>query len=249
MSLPIRSPDEIESIARAGASARRVLDELISHCVPGVTTAALDDVARDAMAREGVTGVSGYVERRGQPGFRGAICVNINEEAAHGVPSPRRVREGDLVSIDVAVQRDGWWADMSAPVVAGGPDGRGARLRDAARRATRAGVEAMGPGVRWQQVVQAIRGTLAEVRLVDGLGGHGVGRGLHEPPSLGYGSSDLVLRPGMVVTLEPTVTDGQGRTTMLDNGWTLVTVDRGWTCFRECTVAVVRGGIRVLAGD
>lgn len=210
----------------------------------------IDEAAAEVMEREGAVGVRGYAEREGQAGFPERICVNINEEAAHGVPGHRVVREGDLVSIDVAISVDGWWADVAEPVVVGASE-RGERLRLAAERVARAGRAAMGPGVRWLEVVAEVRSALDGLSLIEGLEGHGVGRALHEAPSLAFSGAadDLVLRPGMVVTLEPTVTDGSGETTELDNAWTLVTADRGWACFCECTLAIVRGGVRVLTGD
>lgn len=249
MAVPIRSPREIEAIAHAGAVARRVLDEAAQVCVPGASTAEIDEAAAAAMQREGATGVRGYVEREGQEPFAGHVCVNINEEAAHGVPGARRVRENDLVSIDVALCVDGWWADVARPVAASGA--RAQALRQAADEAMRAGLAAIRPGVRWAEVARSVRGALGEMNLVRGLDGHGVGRGLHEAPTLAYSDSapDLVLRPGMVITLEPTVTDGEGTTVESPNGWTLLTADRGWACFRECTVAVERSGIRVLTGE
>jgi methionyl aminopeptidase len=250
MALPIRSPDEIDAIRQAGANARRVLNAVCDACRPGTTTGELDDLASVLIDEFGAVSIKGVTGPSDPTPFPGTICVNVNEEAAHGCPGTRILREGDLVSVDVSVQVDGWWADVAEPVVVGDAGGRAAGLREAAGEVFEAGLSTIGPGVAWSQVAGAVREAARRrgVGLVVGLDGHGVGRELHEAPVLPVAESaaaarDLIFRPGMVVTLEPTVTEGDGATLVLDNAWTVVTIDRGWVCFRERTLAITRAGV------
>jgi methionyl aminopeptidase len=256
MAIPIRSPAELDAMRRAGEGARRVLDACLDACRPGATTRRIDEAGAREIGRLGAACVRGTTTTAGATPFPGHLCVNLNEEAAHAVPGDRIVRDGDLVSIDVAVAIDGWWADMAEPVAVGRPadEGRAVRLRDAARRVTGAAIDAMGPGVAWGRVAELVRQAADRlgVGLVEGLDGHAIGRRLHEQPrlSLGAGSAgDLVLRPGMTVTVEPTVTDGSGGTIAADDGWTVLTEDRGWACFRERTVAITGSGAVLLTPD
>lgn len=247
MAIPIKSPDELGAMRRSGIAARRVLDAALSACRAGATTRDVDAAGAAVIRELGAISVLGTGATERRSGFAGHFCVNVNEEAAHGFGRGRILRAGDLVSVDVAIELDGWWADVAEPVVVGGDAGRAGRLRRAAGAVTQAGVAAVRPGAAWSEVVDAIGAAARrlEVRLVGGLDGHGVGRELHEAPSLAFGEGNrcgLILRPGMVITIEPTITEGDGRTIVLEDAWTTVTADRGWACFAERTIGVTRAG-------
>lgn len=263
--IALRSPAEIDSIARAGGVVDRILNELVRAAIPGVATRDLDALARRRLDAEGALALFPAIRRGEGPAFPGAVCVCVNEEATHGVPGARALRAGDLVTIDLGASLGGWCADASRCTVVGGADHDAAdgscRTRPllvaAARGVTGAGIDAITPGARWSDVARAIRNAAAHqaCRLVPGFSGHGIGRALHEPPRASVfpgPAEDFVLRPGMVLTVEPLVA-GRGAVdqptppvAIRSDGWTVATTDGSDACQHEETVAVVRGGCRVL---
>jgi len=270
--IPLRSPAEIDAIARAGSVVDRVLTELLRACTPGVATRELDSRAREHLRQHGAVALFPGVSIKNQPPFPAAVCVCVNEEVTHGVPGDRVLQPGDLVCVDLGASVDGWCADASrATVVGEHSPARAARqaLLAAAHAANRAGVTAIAPGVRWSDVADAVRraAELAACRVAPGFAGHGIGRSLHEPPRapmfLGP-RDDFILRPGMVLTVEPillgppapsSAASAESRqagpaclTTRID-GWTVATTDGSEACQIEETVAVVRGGVRVLTSS
>ncbi len=253
MPVPIRSTHEIDAIERAGAVVWSVLDELLDACTPGVRTRELDELAVELLAARGAEpALLGFRADTPSP-FPGVCCVNVNEVVAHAVPSERQLRSGDVVSIDLTARLDGWCADACRSIVVGGADNpEGERLIGAARDALARGLSRCVAGGRWSSVAGAVRGgaRLGGFRLVPCLGGHGVGRGVHEPPLCWLGSAgpDFVLRPGMVLTLEPVLTPGDGTTRTLDDDWSIVASDGRIAAGEEVTIAITRGGPGVLTG-
>jgi len=251
--VPIRSPHEIDAIAHAGRVVWSVLDELLAACAAGVTTRHIDALAGGLLAHLGAEPVLLGLRQGDSPPFPGVCCINVNEEVAHAIPTDRALGPGDRISVDLSAAVDGWVADACRTiVVGGGANPEGERVARAARDALARGLRRCVPGGRWSSVAAAVAGgaRLAGLRLVPGLGGHGVGRLLHEPPLcwLGSGGPDFVLRPGMVLTLEPVLTGGAGRTRILDDGWTVVAADGAISAGEERTVAITRRGPRVLTG-
>lgn len=279
--IPIRSPQEIDAIARAGAVVSLVLDRLLSAALPGVTTAHLDSFARTMLQDAGAVPLfpgTTLPQRPASPPFPAAICTCINDEVTHGVPGHRALAIGDLLCLDLGASLAGWCADASRAIVVGQPapnfaprttpsDPTIARRLDllhATLAASDAGIDLIAPGVRWSTIADAIRHSAANsgFRVVAGFSGHGIGRALHEPPSapmhLGP-KDDFVLHPGMVLTVEPILVSspparaapaapelpGVALVTRPD-GWTVATADGSDACQIEHTVAVVRGGVRVL---
>lgn len=249
--IPIRAPAEIDAIARAGAVVASTLDDLTAAAQPGVATIDLDALARRLLRRAGAIPLfPGFVQRDAPP-FPSAICVCINQEATHGVPGPRRLEPGDLVTIDLGASLAGWCADASRVVVLGADRADRAGHARAARAATDAATAAMAPGVLWSAAADAARlsAEAAGFRLVPGYAGHGVGRALHEPPRAPMypgPKDDFTLRAGMVLTVEPILVAGQVGVAVREDGWTVATADGSDACQVEETVAVVRGGVRVL---
>lgn len=256
MPVPLRSPDEIDSIGRTGRLLWSALGQVIDAIRAGQTSREVESRARRALALHGLEPLLEGYRAGASPPFPGVACVCINEEAVHAVPSGRIIRDGDLVTIDLAGRFSDWCADAARSVIVGADSQGHAVLHDATCKALDAALCRIGPGVRWSEVA-AGAATAAEgfgFRLVRGYDGHGIGRDLHEAPRAALAAldtaapHDFVLRPGMVITIEPVLTSGSARVVTLDDGWTVVTADRAPSCHEERTVAVVRGGRRVLTG-
>ena len=249
MPVPIRSPRELDGLRRAGALLWRTLDELVAAAAPGVRTIDLSELAR-ARITEG--GAEPVFHTEGNPAFPGVVAVTINEEVSHAPPGPRVLRAGDLLTIDTGLRLDGWCADASRVLVIAGESPAQpphARLAAASENITGHVVAMAAPGVPWAELAGAALSRAAEggIAILRGFRGHGVGRALHEPPALDFHApGPLVLRPGMVLTIEPIVTTGSGETARLPDGWTHITADRAPACYTERTIAITRDGFRVL---
>lgn len=261
MPIPIKAPAEINAMRPAARLAWSLLGGAIARCAPGVTTAQIDRHLLERLLASGAGPIlRGIRQSPGGPAFPACCCVCVNEEAAHGIPGPRILREGDVVCIDVSLRLDGWCADAARATVVGGVAAKDHSLAAVSGAAARAVAAAMHPGVRWSLAAGAASGVArgAGLRLAAGLSGHGIGRGLHEPPEAWFGIStglpgapvqDFILRPGMVLTVEPVlVSPGHGEPTLLglDDGFTVVTGDRARACHEEIMVAVTRDGPEVL---
>jgi methionyl aminopeptidase len=179
-------------------------------------------------------------------GFPGTVLISVNEEIVHGVPGRRVITAGDVVSLDVTVELGGYVADAARSVVV--PPGREAayRLVECARRAFGAGAAVASAGVRVNEIGRAIGGAVRDrgFTVVRGLVGHGVGRTIHEPPSVPNDWDPYqtdVLSEGLVITIEPMVTAGSGRTVEERDGWTIRTRDRGLAAHYEDTVVITKG--------
>lgn len=275
-SIALRSPEEIERIAAAGAVVRAALDAARAACVVGATTAEIDEAASTVIRACGGTPLFlGYPSPHGGEPFPAVTCISVEDEVVHGVPGRRRVAAGELVSIDCGVSLDGWCADAAVTVFTGPGD---APLADARRRGLLSSAEAMlalaireaRPGRRWSEIaaaMQAIPVAAGHGVLLEYVG-HGIGRDLHESPEVPnclsanfIAKGDFTLRPGMVLAVEPMLTlrgpagadpvDDGGfprgvATRRLDDGWTVVAADGSPAAHVEHTIAITRGGCRVL---
>lgn len=267
MAIPIKSPREIEAIRRAGRLLWSVLGGAVRDARVGVTTGELDARIAAAMGEAGAEPVLLGLRRQDGPPFPACSSISVNEEVVHAVPGVRILRTGDVVTIDAALRRGGWCADAARTLVVGEETNEGvAGLVHAARACLDAAIAAMTPGAAWSAAAGAAASAAraAGVRLVRTYAGHGIGRTLHEPPEAGFldaGSGrgwargqDFILRPGMVLTVEPIVTEGAGDGSDdpgligTDDGWTVLARDRSRACHEERTVAVTRGGPVVLTG-
>ncbi|MEZ6233343.1 MAG: type I methionyl aminopeptidase [Phycisphaerales bacterium] len=260
--IPIRSPEEIDRIAEAGRVVARVLDALLDACRSGATTLELDGLARTLIADAGATALfPGFSQRNAAP-YPAAICACVNDQVTHAVPTDRPLQPGDLVTLDTGVSVAGWCADASRVRIVA-PDRRPAsphdapqnstasRIAAAARAATEAAIAAMAPGTRWSDAADACRAVAeaAGFRVAPIYAGHGIGRALHEPPRLPFypgPRDDFVLRPGMVVTVEPILLERDVAMTVGPDAWTVTAADGVLACQVEQTVAVTRDGPRVL---
>ena len=231
---------------RAGALVARTLRVLAGHVRPGITTGELDTVAAREFARAGAVSAPATLV-----GFPGTICVSVNEEVVHGVPGVRRLREGDLVTLDVTPILDGFCADAAVSVPVGPPGPAARRLLRAAHACLR---EAVGAAVAGAPL-HAIGRATERVALEHGgtvypeLHGHGVGRTMHEPPAVPNVFVAQLRQPlgeGLVLAIEPMLGLGGSELVMREDGWTVATADGSLAAHVEHTVVVAAGGPLVL---
>jgi methionyl aminopeptidase len=243
----LRTPGEVELLREAGRLVARVLAEVQRATVPGVMTRELDALAERRIREAGaVPAFKGY---RGYPA---SLCVSINEEVVHGIPGSRRLKAGDLVSLDVGAFLKGYCGDITVTVAVGGsPDPVAARLLEAGRGALAAGIDAACPDGRLGDVGAAIQ-RFAEARgfsVVRDYCGHAIGQAMHEDlqvPNFGPAGRGPVLKPGLVLAIEPMVNEGTFEVESLEDGWTVVTRDRKRSVHFEHTVAITEEGPDIL---
>ena len=248
----LRSSNEIEGLRRAGDLVARTFGMLRPHVVPGVRLDELDRVVEKFLLDHGAESpYKGYQPSPAVPPFPGTVCASVNEEVVHGIPSRRRLRGGDVVGIDVGALLGGWVGDACYTYPVGEVSPAAGRLLKATMECLEAGVAEVRPGGRLGDVGAAIQ-EVAEHHgygVVRELGGHGVGRELHEEPHVehfGRRGRGLRLREGMVFTIEPMINEGNGEIRMLRDGWTVVTGDGRLSAQYEHTVAVTAGGCEIL---
>ncbi len=242
----LRSEREIGLLREAGRVTARVLQALQALAAPGMTTADLDAAAERLIRDSG-----GVPTFKGYRGFPAATCMSVNDEVVHGIPGPRRLEPGDIVSCDVGVTLDGYIGDsactIALPPVA--PDTR--RLLDVTQEALAAGIAAARPGGRVGDISAAVQRVVeaAGFSVVRQFCGHGVGTSMHEEPQVpNYGAAGRGPRllPGLVIAIEPMVNTGACDVVVERNGWTVRTVDGGRSAHFEHTVAVMDAGAAVL---
>ncbi len=243
----LNSPDEIARIRAACLVVHDVLEELERAAQPGVTTAELDRIAAARTRERGAAPAF-----LGYHGYPASLCISVNDEVVHGIPSPARVLEaGDLVGLDFGVVLDGFYGDAARTVAVGTPSAAAARLIEATRDALAAAIAQATPGHRVGDIGAAVQG-LVEARgfsVVRDFVGHGIGRRLHEPPQVpnfGRPGAGETLRPGMVLALEPMVNAGAPDVEILDDGWTAVTADGSLSAHFEHTVYVTENDPEIL---
>jgi methionyl aminopeptidase len=251
--VPQRSAGELDAMAAAGAVVATALQAVYAAAGPGVSTLSLDEIAESVIREAGA--VPSFL---GYHGYPASICASVNDRVVHGIPSAAEVLSpGDLVSIDCGAVLDGWHGDAAISFGIGTLGPADQALSDATWESLQAGIAAMIAGNRLTDVAHAIeRGTrAAEVRygrtfgIVQGYGGHGIGRHMHMDPFLpneGAPGRGPLLAPGSVLAIEPMLTLGTGKTVVLDDEWTVTTADGSRAAHWEHTVAVTEDGPRIL---
>ncbi|ALS61393.1 MULTISPECIES: type I methionyl aminopeptidase [Pandoraea] len=243
----IRSKEEVALSRRAGQLAAQVLDMIGEHVKPGVTTDELDRICHDFIVHE----LKAVPANIGYHGYPKTVCTSVNHVVCHGIPGEKRLHDGDIVNIDVALIKDGWFGDTSRMYYAGKPGILAKRLVDTTYEAMVAGIRAVRPGATLGDVGYAIQ-TVAHregFSIVRDYCGHGIGTTYHDDPQvLHYGrpGTGLTLKPGMIFTIEPMVNAGKSDTKQLGDGWTVVTRDRSLSAQWEHMVAVTETGFEVL---
>jgi methionyl aminopeptidase len=242
----IKSEEDLRGMRAAGRVTAHVCEALAAAVGPGVTTGELDRLAGEWIAKAG--GRSAF---KGYRGFPGQICVSVNQEVVHGVPGPRRIALGDIVSLDVGVVLNGYVGDMAVTVMVGVTDPEVVRLVSTAEAALYAGIERARPGGYVGDISHAIEecARRAGYSVVREFVGHGIGRDMHEDPQVpnfGASRTGAKLRAGMTLAIEPMVNLGRAAVRVLEDGWTVVTGDGAPSAHFEHTVAVRNGEAEIL---
>lgn len=249
----LKTSGEVDAMAAAGGVVADILAAVHRHADVGVDLRSLDLVAREVLDAAGAT--SPFLDY--QPGFApkpfpAVICTSVNDAVLHGIPDGYRLADGDLLSVDSGAEVDGWVGDAAISFTVGGPRADDESLIDAAQRALTAGIDAAVVGGRLGDISAAIGavGRAAGYGINTDFGGHGVGRTMHEGPSVpneGIAGRGLRLRPGMVIAIEPWfLAGGLDDYTVDDDGWTLRSGDGSRGAHVEHTVAVTDDGLRIL---
>lgn len=249
----LKTDTSIEAMREAGQVVASALTAVRKAAGVGVSLLELDEVARDVLRAAGATSpFLGYRPSFAPTPFPAVICASVNDAIVHGIPDGYRLRDGDLVSIDCGAQLGGWAGDSAISFVVGTPRPADLRLIETTERALAAGIGAAVVGNRIGDIAHAI-GTVcreAGYGIMDGFGGHGIGRRMHEDPSVpneGRPGRGMPLRHGMALAIEPMLIAGGGDTWHADpDGWTLRTADGSRAAHAEHTVAITEAGPRIL---
>jgi len=244
--IPIKSPSEIERMRRACAAAAEILQALARLVEPGRTTAELNEAAGELIRQRG--GKSPFLGYKGYPGH---VCVSVNDEVVHGVPGKRKIRYGDVVSLDVGIILDGFVGDTATTVGVGVLEPRTAELLRVTEQALYAGIAQARAGHRIGDISHAIQATVETHGFspVREFVGHGVGRTMHEEPQIpnfGRPGTGPKLKPGMTLAIEPMINGGGHEVEVLSDGWTVVTADGSPSAHFEHTVLVTEGEAEIL---
>lgn len=242
----LKSTRELELMKAASSVVAEVIQDLTEYVRPGFTTQEIDEKARTLIIERG--GRSAF---RGYRGFPGDICISINEEVVHGIPGPRRLKEGDIVSLDIGVELDRYFGDGTVTLPVGRISKEAKRLLKVTRNALRIGIEQARPGNRLSNLSWAIQSYVEKngYSVVRQFVGHGIGKNMHEEPAVpNFGLPDRGprLKPGMVLAIEPMVNQGGIEVKVLNDGWTAVTCDGKLSAHFEHTVAITESGPEVL---
>jgi methionyl aminopeptidase len=243
----VKSWSELNTMARANRIVVDALDALEVAAVPGLTTKEMDRIAREVIEKAGAR--PAFLGYRDYPA---TLCISVNEEVVHGIPGPRKLREGDIVGLDLGCILDGFFGDAARTVAVGEVSGEARRLLQATREALSAGIDVCHPGKRVGDIGHAVQ-THAEsygYSVVREFVGHGIGTSLHEEPQVpNYGPPGRRERlvPGMCLAIEPMVNVGRPEVELLSDGWTAVTKDRSLSAHFEFSVAVTSFGPWILS--
>jgi methionyl aminopeptidase len=239
--MSIKSEADWRGLRRAADVARETLDALERAVLAGVTTGELDRLAAAIFSKRGARSAPALVY-----GFPGTVLISVNDEIVHGIPGKREIQPGDVVKLDVTVERDGYISDAARTVIAGRSADVAVRLRDCAVAAFQAALGVARAGNRVSEIGRIVeREVLGRgFAVVRGLSGHGVGRTIHEPPTVHnhyVRSQRDVLTEGMVLTIEPLISAGSAEVVTDQDGWTLRTSDGSLAAHHEHTLVITTG--------
>ena len=243
----IRSAAEIALARHAGGLAADVLNMIAAHIKPGVTTDELDQLCHDY-----IVNIQGAIPANvGYHGYPKTVCASVNHVICHGIPSAKRLKNGDIINIDVAIIKDGWFGDTSRMYFVGEPSTLARRLVNTTHEAMCAGIKAVRPGAKLGDIGHAIQSVdhREGFSVVREYCGHGIGRIYHDEPQVlhfGTAGTGLTLEPGMIFTIEPMVNAGKAATKTLPDGWTVVTKDHSLSAQWEHMVVVTETGFEIL---
>jgi methionyl aminopeptidase len=245
--ISLKSERELNLMRKAGGIVAQILEEMVAMAKPGITTGELDRYAESRTKQ-----LKALPAFKGYHGFPASVCISVNDEVVHGIPSNKRVlKEGDIVGLDFGVIYEGWFGDSARTVAIGKISPEAQKLLDTTRESLMRGIEQCREGNRVFDIGHAIQ------NYVEGFGygvvrefvGHGIGRALHEEPQVpNYGpkGKGLQLKAGMVLAIEPMINAGSHEVKVLKDGWTAVTVDHSLSAHFEHTVAITPQGPEIL---
>jgi methionyl aminopeptidase len=244
--MSINGPEELAGMRAAGAVVCLMLEAMKAEVRPGISTAELDEVGAGVMRQHGARSAPALVY-----GFPGVSCISLNDEAVHGVPGKRELQQGDLVKLDVTVEKDGFMADAAVTVPVGEVTEERQQLVDCAERAFARAMLVARAGFRVSEIGRVVE---REVRrcgfsVIRNLAGHGIGRTIHEEPrvpNFADPEATQVLTEGLVITVEPIIAAGSGRSYVADDKWTIVTADHRASAHYEHTLVITKGAPMLL---
>jgi methionyl aminopeptidase len=244
--ISLKTPEEIAKMRLGGKIAAQVLSELSKAAKTGVSVLELDSLAERIIREAGAK-----PSFRGFRGYPAATCISVNEEIVHGIPSDRKLKEGDIVGIDVGVLYEGFHTDSAVSVGIGKITPEAQKLLDTTKKALEEAIKIIKPGIHLGDIQAVIQeqADKAGFGIIRDLTGHGVGRSLQEVPSIpNYGEKGqgIVLKEGMVLAIEPMFSAGSWKINIKDDGWTVVTADSSLAAHFEHTIAVIKDRSEVL---
>jgi len=242
----LKSPEEIEIIAENGKILHNVLHTLAAHVKPGVTSLELDELAEQIISDAGAT-----ASFKGYQGFPGTICASLNDEVVHGIPDDRVLQNGDIISIDSGVYKNGFHSDSAITVAVGTISKEAQQRMDITKKALHMGIKVAKPGIHLGLIGYTIQTFVEKYNygVVRELVGHGIGRDVHEEPSVpNYGRRDsgIIIEEGLVIAIEPMITLGDFRIKMNHTDWEVKTLDGKLAAHFEHTIAITEKGARIL---
>jgi methionyl aminopeptidase len=239
--MSIKDEQELAQLKAVGRIVRQILDAMKAEVRPGVTTQYLDNVGAQVMQENGANSAPRQVYK-----FPGATCISLNDEAVHGIPGDRTLKDGDLVKLDVTVEKDGYMADAAETVPVGQISQQAEQLMACAERAFHKAMLAARSGFRVFEIGKMVEQEVKKsgFAVIRELGGHGIGRTIHEQPhvpNFADPQAQQIMHEGLVITVEPIISSGSGRVFTDKDGWTLRTTDQSLSAHFEHTLVITSG--------
>lgn len=251
----LRSPREIRKMRVAGLIVWQAHQAAAKILAPGVTTQEINQVYRDTFKQYDAEPLFlGYGARPGVPAFPAETCISINEEVVHGIPGPRKLVEGDIVSLDTGCRIEGWCGDAAVTHAIGEIDDESKRLMEITNGVLKLAIDLMKTETLWSDIAKQMEAYVVDAGfyVVEDMVGHGIGKQLHEPPQVpnyfNETMDDFDLKPGVVIAVEPMVNIGTQELVTLDDAWTIVTENRRNSAHFEHTIAITKDGPLRLTG-
>jgi methionyl aminopeptidase len=241
--MSIHTPEELAAMRESGRIVRLMLETMKAASRSGITTQELDQIGGEVMRQNGAVSGPTTVYQ-----FPGVSCISVNEEIVHGIPSDRRLRNGDLLKLDVTISKDGFMADAAETVIVGPPTTEssiGNRLAACAKRAFHEAMQVARAGHRVRDIGRIVEKEVSAsgFHVIRDLCGHGIGRTIHEKPSVPNWpdpSASDILTEGLVITVEPIIASRSGKSVLARDGWTVRTADRGLAAHYEHTIVITK---------
>lgn len=247
--ISIKTPRMIEGMKRSGRLLRSVHEHLQEIIVPGISTLEVDQWVENYLKENGAT-----PEQKGYMGFPFATCASVNDEICHGFPNKRKLKDGDLVTIDMVVNLDGYLSDSAWSYMVGDVSDEVKLLYEVTKESMYKAIEIVKPGAHFGDIGVVIEDYVKQFgfSVVRDFVGHGIGKEMHEDPQVFHFNSGMKgakMREGMVFTIEPMINMGSWQAKVDKNGWTARTIDGKYSCQFEHTMAVTKDGVRVLTDE